>query len=107
MARKRQAPGGGTVVEVEPERLGRWFDRFADRNDGVVQTELSPRQVRVTGGNGVGATVPVPFEPLGVEPDTRYDGLAAEMLGEHMVTPRLIGLVTGCLGAHDVWVVVS
>lgn len=104
MARKRQAPGGGTVVEVEPERLGRWFDRFADRNDGVVQTELSPRQVRVTGGNGVVATVPVPFEPLAVEPDTRYDGLAVEMLVEHMDKPRRIGLVLVRLGAHSVGV---
>src|SRR5690606_42003462 len=78
--------------------------RFADRKDGVVQTEWSPRQVRVTGGNGVVATVPVPFEPLAVEPDTRYDGLAVEMLVEHMDKPRRIGLVLVRLGAHSVGV---
>ncbi|WP_298175597.1 acVLRF1 family peptidyl-tRNA hydrolase [Saccharomonospora sp.] len=104
MARKRQAPGGGTAVEVEPERLERWFDRFADRNDGVEHTDLSPRQVRVRGGNGVVATVTVPFEPLPVEPDTRHDGLAVDVLVEHVCKPRRIGLLLVRLGAHSVGV---
>ncbi len=46
----------------------------------------------------------MPFEPLAVEPDTRYDGLAVEMLVEHMDKPRRIGLVLVRLGAHSVGV---
>lgn len=104
MARKRQVPGGGTAVEVEPERLARWFDRFAERNDGVVRTELAPRQVRVVGGNGVTATVAVPFEPLAVEPGIRHDGPAVEVLVDHVRRPRRIGLLLVRLGGHSVGV---
>ncbi len=104
MARKRQVPGGGTAVEVEPERLARWFDRFAERNDGVVNTELDPGQVRVVGGNGVTATVAVPFEPLAVEPGTRHAGPAVEVLVDHVRRPRRIGLLLVRLGGHSVGV---
>ena len=104
MARKRQVSGGGTAVEVEPERLDRWFARFSERNDGVVCTELDPRQVRVVGGNGVTATASVPFEPLAVEPGTRHDGLATEILVEHARRPRRVGLLLVRLGGHSVGV---
>ena len=104
MARKRQASGGGTAVEVEPERLRRWLDRFAERNDGVLRTELDPRQVRFTGGNGVTATVPIPFEPLAVEPGTCVDGASVEVLLDHVEKPRRIGLLLARLGGHSVGV---
>ncbi|OQO93715.1 hypothetical protein B1813_04040 [Saccharomonospora piscinae] len=104
MARTRQAPGGGTVVEVEPERLARWFDRFAERNDGVTRTELAPATVRVYGGNGVTATVAVPFDPLPVEPGTHRDGLAVDELVAHVTRPRTLGLLLVRLGAHSVGV---
>ncbi|EID52494.1 acVLRF1 family peptidyl-tRNA hydrolase [Saccharomonospora xinjiangensis] len=104
MVRKRQAPGGGTVVEVEPERLARWLDRFAERNDGVTRTEINPRQVRFVGGNGVTATVAVPFEPLAVEAGTQGEGLCAGVLLDHALTPRRIGLLLVRLGGHSVGV---
>ncbi|CAM3110095.1 acVLRF1 family peptidyl-tRNA hydrolase [Saccharomonospora xinjiangensis] len=104
MVRKRQAPGGGTVVEVEPERLARWLDRFAERNDGVIRTEIDPRQVRFVGGNGVTATVVVPFEPLAVEAGTQGEGLCAGVLLDHVLTPRRIGLLLVRLGGHSVGV---
>lgn len=104
MARTRQAAGGGTIVEVEPERLSRWFTRFAERNDGVARTELTPRTVRVTGGNDVVAEVPVPFGPLPVERETGHRGLVVDVLVEHVRTPRSIGLLLVRLGAHSVGV---
>lgn len=104
MARKRQAAGGGTAVEVEPERLSRWLERFAERNDGVARTELDPRRVRYTGGNGVTATVAIPFEPLAVEPGTGIEGAAFDILVDHVRRPRRIGLVLARLGGHSVGV---
>lgn len=103
MARTRQAPGGGTVVEVEPERLARWFTRFAERNDGVSRTELTRERVVVSGGNGVTATVTVPFGPLGVA-DGQYSGLAVGPLVDHVSRPRRIGLLLVRLGGHSVGV---
>ncbi|WP_007024602.1 acVLRF1 family peptidyl-tRNA hydrolase, partial [Saccharomonospora iraqiensis] len=117
MARTRQAPGGGRVVEVEPERLHRWFARFAERNDGVVETALGPREVVVTAGDGTTATVTVPFRPLGTdgpnepdgtdEPDGAErvrDGLAVDPLVDHAQRPRRVGLLLVRLGAHSVGV---
>ncbi|WP_039739946.1 acVLRF1 family peptidyl-tRNA hydrolase, partial [Saccharomonospora halophila] len=102
MARTRQAPGGGRAVEVEPERLHRWFERFAERNDGVVGTVLGPHEVVVTGGDGTTATVTVPFGPLGQE--GVRDGLAVDALVEHALRSRRIGLFLVRLGAHSVGV---
>ncbi|WP_034239452.1 acVLRF1 family peptidyl-tRNA hydrolase, partial [Saccharomonospora iraqiensis] len=114
MARTRQAPGGGRVVEVEPERLRRWFARFAERNDGVVETALGPREVVVTAGDGTTATVSVPFGPLGTDgPDGTdeadgtgrvRDGLAVDPLVDHAQRPRRVGLLLVRLGAHSVGV---
>ncbi len=108
MARTRQAPGGGRVVEVEPERLRRWFARFAERNDGVAETVLGPHEVTVTAGDGTTATVTVPFGPLGTfGPDTTEqvrDGLAVDPLVDHAQRPRRLGLLLVRLGAHSVGV---
>ena len=36
MARTRDVAGGGRAIEVEPERLLGWFDRFAARHGGLI-----------------------------------------------------------------------
>lgn len=64
MTRVRQTAGGGRAVEVAPERLAGWFDRFAARNGGIGDTSATDTEVVVTARNGTTATVPVPFPPL-------------------------------------------
>lgn len=102
MARTREVAGGGRAVEVEPERLARWFVRFGERNDGVARTSLGPHEVVVTGGDGTTATVAVPFPPLGVAGE--HDGLAVGALVEHACRSRRIGLLLVRLGGHSVGV---
>jgi hypothetical protein len=103
MSRTRQVAGGGRAVEVSPERLPGWFDRFAERNDGVRSTTLGPQEVVVLGGNGTTATVRVPFPPL--DPSDAAgtkDGLAVGPLLDHVAVPRRIGLLLVRLGGHSV-----
>lgn len=100
--RVRQVAGGGRAVEVPGERLARWFDGFAERNDGVVLTVLTPSEVVVRAGNGTTATVAVPFGPLAVEGRVELPGPAIDALVEHVLRPRRIGLVLARLGAHSV-----
>ncbi|MFD2416113.1 acVLRF1 family peptidyl-tRNA hydrolase [Amycolatopsis pigmentata] len=98
MSRVREAAGGGRLVEVSPARLAGWFDRFAQRNDGISSTEATPDQVVVTGRNGTVATAAVPFPPLsGTGPPT-------VRLGVHARRERRIGLLLVRLGAHSVGV---
>ena len=99
-SKARPVAGGGRAVEVSPERLRGWFERFAERNDGVVRTQLDPSQVRVVGGSGTAATVDVPFGPLPAGGE--HDGLVVEPLIEHMQRERRIGLVLVRLGGHSV-----
>jgi hypothetical protein len=100
MSKTRQVAGGGRAVEVAPDRLAGWFERFAGRNGGVRTTVLRPEQVVVTGGNGTTARSVVPFGPLHVE--GTFDGLSVEALIDHMRRPRRIGLLLVRLGGHSV-----
>ncbi|WP_092533796.1 acVLRF1 family peptidyl-tRNA hydrolase [Amycolatopsis arida] len=100
MGRTRQAPGGGRVVEVEPDRLERWFTRFTERNDGVLDTRLGAEEVVVRAGDGTVATVAVPFPPL-ASTGTR-SGLDVAPLVAHATAPRRLGLLLVRLGGHSV-----
>ena len=99
MSKAREVAGGGRAVEVPPDRLEGWFDRFAGRNDGVWTTILRPHEVVVTGGNGTTATAVVPFGPLEVE--STFNGLAVEPLITHVLRSRRIGLLLVRLGGHS------
>ena len=70
MARTRDVAGGGRAVEVEPERLLGWFDRFAARHGGLIAVRSTGREVRVEAADGASAEVVVPFGglPRGVVP---------------------------------------
>ncbi|SHF04157.1 acVLRF1 family peptidyl-tRNA hydrolase [Streptoalloteichus hindustanus] len=103
MSRTRQVAGGGRAVEVAPERLASWFDRFAQRHDGVRRTVLAPERVEVHGADGARVEVDVPFGPLDVVP-REEDGLAVEPLVAHLLRPRRIGLVLVRLGGCSVGV---
>lgn len=101
-SRAREVAGGGRAVEVSPERLPGWFERFAERNDGVAATYLHPREVTVLGGDGTTARIAVPFGPLpaGFEAG-EHSGLAVEPLVEHLRRSRRIGLILVRLGGHS------
>ncbi|MEU3269531.1 acVLRF1 family peptidyl-tRNA hydrolase [Saccharomonospora sp. NPDC006951] len=100
MTRRREAGGGGIVVEVEPDRVEGWFARFAGRNDGVISTVITTDDVVVTGGDGTTATAKVPFPPLAGE--GRFEGLAIEPLAAHVRMPRTVGILLVRLGGHSV-----
>jgi hypothetical protein len=102
MGKVRQVRGGGRAVEVSAERLAGWFERFAERNDGVERTRIEADTVTVTAGNGTTATVQVPFAPIG-QTGSR-PGLVVEPLVRHMRQPRTIGLLLVRLGGHSIGV---
>lgn len=103
MSRRREVSGGGIAVEVEPERLAGWFERFSARNGGVVSTAVSPARVVVTAGDGTTASVEVPFPPLAATRGDSEDLAVAELVA-HVAAPRRIGLLLVRLGAHSVGV---
>ncbi|MGH3886152.1 MAG: hypothetical protein ACRDSZ_06185 [Pseudonocardiaceae bacterium] len=52
MSRTRELAAGGRAVEVEPERLAGFLDRFAAGHGGAVATTVTPQQVDVTAVDG-------------------------------------------------------
>jgi len=94
--------GGGRAVEVEPERVAGWFERFAGRHGGVAGTVREPGAVRVDAIDGSTATCVVPFGPLGSTGS--FAGLAVDPLVAHLLAPRRVGLLLVRLGGHAVGV---
>lgn len=101
MAKPRQVAGGGRAVEVPPDRLAGWFDRFSARHDGIVTTEVAEYAVRTITGDGATATATVPFGPLPA-PSGTFEGLVVDALLAHALVPRRIALVLVRLGAHSI-----
>ncbi|WP_253778266.1 acVLRF1 family peptidyl-tRNA hydrolase [Goodfellowiella coeruleoviolacea] len=103
MTRVRSVAGGGRAVEVAPERVPGWFDRFAQRHGGVSGTVVEADRVRVTASDGAHAAVGVPFGRLtgGLG---RWPGLELGALLAHLAAPRRVGLVLVRLGGHSVGV---
>ncbi|MQA16273.1 MAG: hypothetical protein GEV09_19635 [Pseudonocardiaceae bacterium] len=108
MSRSRPLPGGGRAVEVEPERLVGFLQRFADTHGGAQRCTSGPAEVRVDAGDGSVATVAVPFVPVDLRDGTSTvvrHGLDVEELVAHLVAPRTVGLVLVRLGGYSVGVV--
>ncbi|PPK66700.1 acVLRF1 family peptidyl-tRNA hydrolase [Actinokineospora auranticolor] len=103
MGKGRAVAGGGRAVEVVAGRVPGWFARFAERNGGVVRTVVGPDEIVVWSGDGVTATVAVPFGPLAGVVGER-DGLDVSALVEHLAVPRRVGLLLVRLGGHSVGV---
>jgi hypothetical protein len=103
MEKPRQVAGGGRAVEVPPDRLAGWFDRFSARHEGAETTEVSERAVRVVAADGATATATVPFGPLQA-PSGTFDGLVVDALLAHALVPRRIALVLVRLGGHSIGV---
>jgi hypothetical protein len=128
MARTRDVAGGGRAVEVEPDRLLGWFDRFAARHGGLIAVQGTGREMRVTAADGASAEVVVPFGGLprgvrpGVEPTGPGDalepatsrlravqttGAVLHALHAHLAVPRRIGIVLVRLGGYSIGVAVG
>jgi hypothetical protein len=99
VVRSRAVAGGGRAVEVSPERVTGWFDRFAHRHGGISASIATPDLVQVTATDGATAAVTVPFGPLVPPDDPR---LAVAVLSLHVLRPRRIGLLLVRLGGHSV-----
>ena len=64
MTRRRTVAGGGIEIEVPPDRLVGWVDRFAERNGGLADLSTDGATVRIRGGDGTLARFEVPFGPM-------------------------------------------
>lgn len=101
MSRTRELANGGRAVEVEPERLAGFLERFAAGHGGVLTTTVAPTRVDVAAGDGAAAAIPVPFGPLVASPGQRA-GLAVDDLLDHVMAVRTIGLLLVRLGGYSV-----
>ena len=101
VSRTRELAAGGRAVEVAPERLGRFLERFAAGHGGVVTTTVAPQRVDVTTGDGWTASIPVPFGPLAAQPSKQAGQAVDDLLG-HLMVPRTIGLLLVRLGGYSV-----
>jgi hypothetical protein len=80
-------------VEVEAERIPRWFANFAERNGGLTEVQATADGVRAAGANGTLAECVAPFLPWW-SPDG--DPLAA--LAAHVTAERRVGVLLVRLG---------
>jgi VLRF1 release factor-like protein len=110
MARTREAAGGGRAVEVEPERLPGWFDRFAARHSGLVAVAGTARCVRIRAADGASAEVEVPFgglPPATPSLDPGDPGAVLAALHAHLAQRRRVGIVLVRLGGYSIGVAVD
>lgn len=101
MSRTRELAGGGRAVEVEPERLVGFLERFTAGHGGALTTTVSPQRVEVAAADGWLASMPVPFGPIPTR-SGEHAGLAVDDLLDHLMVPRTIGLLLVRLGGYSI-----
>ncbi len=101
MSRTRALAGGGRAVEVEPERLAGFLDRFGAAHGDAVRTRCTGDVVEVSTGDGSVASVPVPFGRLAA---TERTGLDVADLVTHLLRRRTVGLLLVRLGGYSMGV---
>lgn len=94
---RRPLPGGGVRVEVEPDRLVGWINRFAARNQGLASVVATSDGVLLTGGDGTTARGVVPFGPMAVG-----DREPVEAVLDHLHRIGPLGAILARAGAHSV-----
>lgn len=99
MTKRRTVAGGGLAVEVPPERLVGWVNRFAGRNSGLRSVSTDGRTVVVDAGDGTTAEMAVPFGPMAI--GTREP---VEALIDHLGGIGAVGIVLVRGGAHSIGV---
>ncbi|OHV32933.1 hypothetical protein BCD49_27725 [Pseudofrankia sp. EUN1h] len=91
-------------MNVAPERLAGWFDRFAERHGSVVWS-VSPEAVMGTAADGALADCQVPFPPLlaATAMDasaTGADASPGHLLAVHALADRRVGVLLVRLGGY-------
>jgi hypothetical protein len=104
VTKRRTVAGGAVAVEVPPDRLVGWVNRFAGRNDGLTGVVTDGSTVTVTGGDGTVATIDVPFGPMTVGPITAGAVEPIEALLTHLAGRGALGLILVRGGAHSIGV---
>ncbi|WP_353647496.1 acVLRF1 family peptidyl-tRNA hydrolase [Nakamurella sp. A5-74] len=95
--RSRPAPGGGRMVDVAPDRLTGWVNRFVAGHAGATEPRVVDDGVLIRAGDGSTASIEVPYPPLrlaGMEP--------LEAVLAHLEGIGTIGLLLFRAGAHSV-----
>jgi peptide subunit release factor 1 (eRF1) len=97
---RRPAAGGGFWVDVAPERLAGWLERFAEQHGGAEPAAVAPERVALVARDGARADVDVPFPPL---PAARVAASGAPPytgLVEHALASRRVGVLLVRLGGY-------
>lgn len=97
--RIRSAAGGGTVVEVAPERLIAWVTRFGARNVGLVDLTATSTAITLRGGDGTTAEIAVPYGPMAIGTKEPLEALL-----DHLDAVGALGLILVRAGANSVGV---
>ncbi len=107
MPRVRQAAGGGRVVEVEPDRLVGWINRFAERGGGIRSLESSLGSVTIVTAQGAVATLAVPFAPMAIGGSEPVEALLAHVTGIGDMAAVLVRGGAHCIGVCRAGLVVA
>lgn len=95
--RSRPAPGGGRMVDVSPDRLPGWVNRFVAGHEGATEPQLVDDAVFIRAGDGSTASIEVPYPPLTLEGREPLEAVLA-----HLEGIGTIGLLLFRAGAHSV-----
>ncbi|WP_100444911.1 acVLRF1 family peptidyl-tRNA hydrolase [Glycomyces xiaoerkulensis] len=107
MTRVRPAAGGGRIVEVEPERLPRWVERFGERNGGIAAHHAEGDAWTLESHDGTTAAVTWALTG-GIPPEWLLEGEPLEVAGrlrDYALEPRRLGVLLARKGAFSVGVV--
>ena len=83
--------------EVPPERLGRWLERWAEREGPVARTEVRAERVTFVAESGAAVDCDPPFPPLQVG---THEGFEPRPLLDHVARERVVGVLLVRLGGH-------
>jgi hypothetical protein len=108
MAHTWQVAGGGTAVEVDPQRLVGWINRFAARNGGIATLTSTLSAVTATAGNHTVATIAVPYPPMAPSGAEPVEALLTHLRGIGPIALVLVRAAAFSIGVcEDQRVVVS
>lgn len=90
---------GAERYELPPERLGRWLERWREREGPVTRTEVRPGRVTFTAAGGAVLECDPPFPPLTAPAGARAGWEPGPLL-DHVARERVVGVVLVRLGGH-------